>query len=294
MPARHFGPRHHVRHERQRLAALRFDRIGIHPLGATCGVEVTGVDLGDVDDAAFAEIERAFLEYKVVFFRDQDITTEQHLAFARRFGELEEHPFAPAKQGYDMILELAKDEKVKGVENVWHSDVTWRQIPSLGSVLRAVEVPAIGGDTLFADMEAAYQGLDDDVKQRIDGLVAVHDFMKSFGLFMSEEERARQREKYPPAQHPVVRTHPVTGRKSIYVNAIFTDFIEGIPESESRQLLEHLYRQADVPEYQCRFRWQKDSLAFWDNRATQHYAANDYWPRRRVMERVAIVGDRPA
>jgi alpha-ketoglutarate-dependent taurine dioxygenase len=144
MPTKHFGPRPHVRSERERLAALHFDRIGVLPLGTTCGAEVSGVELGDVDDATFAELQRAFVEYKVLFFRDQDITTDQHLAFARRFGELEEHPFAPAKQGYDMILELAKDERVKGVENVWHSDVTWRQIPSLGSVLRAVEVPGNG------------------------------------------------------------------------------------------------------------------------------------------------------
>jgi taurine dioxygenase len=293
MPIRHFGPRPWVRAERQRLAALRFDRIGIAPLAATIGAELSGVDLGHLDDATFAEVERAFLAYKVIFFRDQDITTEQHLAFAERFGELEEHPFLRAKDGYQKIVEFAKDERVIGVENVWHHDVTWRTQPSLGSVLRAVDVPRVGGDTLFADMCAAYEGLDEKLKRRIDGAVAVHDFSHSFGLAMSPEELAVQQAKYPPARHPLVRTHPATGRRCLYVNAIFTSHVEGLPADESRALLEHLYRQADVPEYQCRFRWQKNSIAFWDNRAVQHYAVSDYDPQRRVMERVTIIGDDP-
>lgn len=293
MPRRKFGPRSHVRAERERLDALRFDRIGIIPLGATCGAEVTGVDLGDVDQATFAEIEKAFLDYKVLFFRDQDITTDQHVAFAARFGELEEHPFIPAKEGYEMVVDLKKDEHIKGVENVWHSDVSWRQIPSLGSVLRAAEVPGVGGDTLFADMEAAYAGLAPETQERIDGLSAVHDFKTSFGLYMTEEQLAKQLEKFPPATHPVVRTHPVTGRKSIYVNAIFTSHIEGMSREESDELLDHLFEQSDTPEYQCRFRWQKNSFAFWDNRALQHYANSDYDPQPRRMERVTVIGDKP-
>ena len=293
MPIRHVGPRPWVRAERERLAALRFDRIGVAPLGATVGAEISGVDLGHLDGATFAEIERAFHEYKVIFFRDQDITTEQHLAFAARFGELEEHPFLRAKQGYQKIVEFAKDDRVIGVENVWHHDVTWRIQPSLGSVLRAVDVPGIGGDTLFADMCAAYEGLDDGVKRSIDGAVPLHDFSHSFGLAMSPDKLAEQQAKYPPARHPLVRTHPATGRRCLYVNAIFTSHVEGMPAEESRALLEHRYRQADVPEYQCRFRWQKNSIAFWDNRAVQHYAASDYDPQRRVMERVTIIGDEP-
>ncbi len=293
MPIRHFGPRPWVRAERERLAALRFERIGVVPLGATIGAEVRGVDLGQLDDPTAAEIERAFLEFKVLFFRDQDLTTEQHLAFARRFGELEEHPFLKSKPGYASIVEFAKDERVIGVENVWHHDVTWRQRPSLGSVLRAVDVPPVGGDTLFSDMVAAYEGLDDETKRRVDGAVAVHDFTHSFGLGMAPDELARQQEKFPPARHPVVRTHPRTGRRCLYVNAIFTSHVEGLPADESRALLERLCREADVPEYQCRFRWQKNSIAFWDNRAVQHYAASDYDPQRRVMERVTIVGEEP-
>jgi len=293
MPTRHVGPRPWVRAERERLAALRFDRIGIAPLGATIGAEIGGVDLGHLDDATFAEIERAFHAFKVIFFRDQEITTEQHLAFAGRFGELEEHPFLRPKAGYRKIVEFAKDERVIGVENVWHHDVTWRVQPSLGSVLRAVDVPGVGGDTLFADMCAAYDGLNDGVKRRIDGAVAVHDFSRIFGLAMSPDRLAEQQQKFPPARHPVVRTHPRTERRCLYVNAAFTRHIEGLPEDESRALLENLYREADVPEYQCRFRWQKNSIAFWDNRAVQHYAASDYDPQRRVMERVTIIGDEP-
>jgi taurine dioxygenase len=293
MPVRRFGPRPWVRSERERLASLRFDRIGVRALGATIGAEVSGVDLGQLDAESFAEIERAFLEYKVIFFRDQDLTREQHLAFAQRFGELEEHPFLPAKGGYERIVEFAKGDRVVGVENVWHHDVTWRRRPALGAVLRAVDVPAVGGDTLFADMAAAYEGLGDEVKRRIEGAVAVHDFSHSFGLAMRPEDLAEQQRRYPPARHPVVRTHPITGRSCLYVNAIFTSHIEGMPREQSDALLDHLYRQADVPEYQCRFRWQKNSIAFWDNRAAQHYAASDYDPQRRVMERVAIAGDEP-
>lgn len=293
MPIRHFGPRPWVRAERERLAALRFDRIGVAPLGATLGAEISGVDLGQLDDASFAEIERAFLEFKVLFFRDQDLSSEGQLAFAARFGELEEHPFLKAKQGYGQIVEFVKDARTIGVENTWHHDVTWRLRPSLGSVLRAVDVPAVGGDTLFADMVAAYEGLDEDTQRRLDGAVAVHDFTHSFGLAMAPDELARRQREFPPARHPVVRAHPRSGRPCLFVNAIFTREIEGLPEAESRALLEHLYRQADVPEYQCRFRWQKNSVALWDNCAVQHYAASDYDPQRRVMERVTIIGDEP-
>jgi len=294
MPIRHFGPRPWVRAERERLAALRFDRIGVAPVGATIGAEISGVDLGHLDDATFSELERAFHEFKVLFFRDQDLATEEHLAFARRFGELEEHPFLQSKHGYANIVQFAKDEEVIGVENVWHHDVTWRLTPSLGSVLRAVDVPRVGGDTLFSDMVAAYEGLPEKIRAKVDDAVAVHDFTHSFGLAMQPDELAEKQKQYPPARHPVVRTHPATGRRCLYVNAIFTSHIEELPDDESRELLELLYRQADVPEYQCRFRWQKNSIAFWDNRAVQHYASSDYDPQRRVMERVTIIGDEPS
>jgi taurine dioxygenase len=229
----------------------------------------------------------------VLFFRDQDITTQQHVDFAKRFGELEDHPFLPSKADFPMVISFSKDDRVKGVENVWHSDVTWREKPSLGSVLRNREVPRVGGDTLFSDMFAAYEGLTDEVKQQIDGRTAVHDFTQTFGMAMDPESRAAKQAEYPPVEHPVVRTHPVSGKKGIYVNAIFTDTIVDMEREESDRLLNHLYRQAAIPEYQCRFHWEKNSIAFWDNRAAQHYAVSDYWPQKREMERVTIIGDRP-
>ena len=233
----------------------------------------------------------------MLFFRDQDITTEQHLAFARNFGDLEVHPFAPHKPDYPEVLAITHNEKNKGKENTWHSDVTWRLEPSLGSILRAIELPPVGGDTLFADMYAAYDGLKDEVKARIDNAVAVHDFthfragMRKRG--MSEEQIEEMNRKYPTAEHPVVRTHPETGRRCIYVNAAFTLHIVGMEKADSDALLAHLYAQAAIPEYQCRFRWTPNAIAFWDNRASQHYAASDYFPAVRRMERVTVIGDRP-
>lgn len=294
MPKLHVGPRRlRPNHAPGELPA--FTHLTVRPLSPTVGAEIAGVDLAvGVDDETLAELRQALLAYKVIFFRDQDITTEEHLAFARRFGDLETHPFAPQKEGYPEVLLLEKNEQMGGYENVWHSDVTWRLQPSLGSVLRAREVPDVGGDTLFCDMYAAYEGLDDQVRASLDGLRAVHDFTHTFGRMLSAEALAEKQREYPPAEHPVVRTHPETGRKGLYVNAAFTSHVVGMTRDESRRLLDLLYRQATVPEYQCRFRWRRNSIAFWDNRAVQHYASSDYWPQRRIMERVTIVGDAPA
>lgn len=282
----------------QLVRSLVIEDLTLVPLTPTIGAEVEGVDLTRPLDAATVKaLRQALLDWKVLFFRDQDITTDQHLAFARNFGELEVHPFAPQKPGYPEVLAITHDEKNRGTENTWHSDVTWRLEPSLGSILRAIELPPVGGDTLFADMYAAYDGLKDEVKAKIDNAVAVHDFthfragMRKRG--MSEEQIEEMNRKYPMAEHPVVRTHPETGRRCIYVNAAFTLHIVGMEKAESDALLAHLYAQAAIPEYQCRFRWSPNAIAFWDNRASQHYAASDYWPAVRRMERVTIVGDRP-
>ena len=265
------------------------------PMTPTIGAEVRGLSLAEApDEATRADLAKAWLDHKVLFFRDQgDISTEDHIAFCRAFGELEVHPFVPPKPGHPEVMVLIADEGRKGNENTWHSDVTWRQEPSLGSMLRAVELPAVGGDTLFADMEAAYEGLGDKMRDMVDDLVAVHDFTRVFGRRASPEKLAEAREKYPPAEHPVIRTHPESGRKSIYVNVGFTSHIVGLRPAESDQLLSYLYAQASIPEYQCRFHWEVGSFALWDNRCAQHYAVSDYWPNRRVMERVTIVGDRP-
>lgn len=266
-------------------------------LSPVIGTEVLGIDLADVDDDTVAWLKDLLVERKVLFFREQAISKAEHIAFAARFGELEVHPFTNNDAAYPEIIHLHNDREHPPFINVWHSDVTWRAEPSLGSILRARVVPEVGGDTLFANMEAAYDALDDATKEQIDELTAIHDnetFLQSMRRQgASEAEIEAKRAEFPPQRHPVVRTHPVSGRKSIYVNKIFTRSIEGMAQAESDALLQRLYHQAWIPDFQCRFRWAPDSFAFWDNRAAQHYAAADYWPAERSMERVTIVGDRP-
>jgi taurine dioxygenase len=272
--------------------------ITVASLTPTIGAVIGNIDLSrPLDSATQDALRAALLKWKVLFFRDQDITTEQHLDFAGRFGALEVHPFAPHKEGYPQVLAITHGPGNKGKENTWHSDVTWRAEPSLGSVLRALEVPPVGGDTLFADMYAAYDGLKDEVKAKIEGAKAAHDFthfraaMRKRGK--SEADIEAFNKQYPTVEHPVVRTHPETGRKCLYVNAAFTMHIVGMEKAESNTLLKHLYAQAAIPEYQCRFRWERNSIAFWDNRASQHYAVSDYYPAVRRMERVTVIGDKP-
>lgn len=286
------GPRPHLDARRAEYRSRSYQHIDLMPLNSTIGAEIRNVQLADLNEAEFAEIEQAFYDYKVVFFRDQELSQEQHLEFASRFGELEAHPFLPAGAN-EAVVRFEKSEDVKGYENQWHTDVSWRARPALGSVLRAIEVPSYGGDTLFADMAAAYEGLPEDLRERIDDLHAVHDFMFAFGLALPDDEREKKRAEFPPARHPLVRTHPVTGTRSIYACRVFTSHIEGISRQDSDALLNRLYDEALVPEYQCRFKWEANSVAFWDNRVVQHYASNDYWPQRRVMERAAITGERP-
>lgn len=292
------GPRHLTRTpvDWVDLAPTRFT---LQPLSPTIGAVVEGVSIADdVDAEMFEQLNRALLEWKVLFFRDQHLTHEQHSRFAAHWGPLEAHPFVKHRtdtQPDDKpeVLRLEKGPKAGGYENVWHSDVTWRECPSLGSVLRAIELPPVGGDTLWSDMGAAYDGLGDAMKDRIDGLTAVHDWINSFGRGMDEATRDALRPDFPPVEHPVVRIHPETGRKTLYVNQAFTQHIVGLDRAESDELLAFLYNQAAFPEYQCRFRWSPGDIAFWDNRSTQHYATSDYFPQRRVMERITIVGDRP-
>jgi taurine dioxygenase len=270
----------------------------IEPIGPTIGAEIHGLDLSRQIDRATADaLEAALVEHKVIYARDQHISTAQHVAFGRLFGELEVHPFSPEGEFSEiMVLNNHKDNPVLSTD-VWHSDTTFRACPTKYSVLRCLEIPTVGGDTLWADMCAAYEGLSAAIKGMIDGLDAVHDFKNFRALFGDSDEdreKLRQMEKlYPNPTHPVVRTHPETGKKALFVNPQFTLRINGLKAAEGDALLQLLYEQAHVPEYQFRLRWKPGTIVLWDNPSTQHYAANDYYPNRRHMERVAIVGDRP-
>ncbi|MFD4181694.1 TauD/TfdA dioxygenase family protein [Rhodococcus sp. NPDC058514] len=286
-----FGPRG-MRLNADGVESMPYERFEVRPVTPFIGAEIHGVDLRDPSAEVIDDLRRALLEWKVIFFRDQDISSVQHRDFAQRWGELEVHPLLPQGE-VPSVVRFERGEDSPGTENIWHVDVTWQQRPPLGSVLRAIDVPPAGGDTLWADMGNAYDCLSDEVKARIDGLDAVHDFMPSFGRSMAPEKQAQMQELYPPVRHPIVRTHPETGRQTLFVNSLFTTHIPDLDPAEGEALLRHLFDQAKVPDFQCRFRWQPNSIAFWDNRATQHYAASDYFPHRRVMERVAILGDVP-
>ncbi|WP_413760598.1 TauD/TfdA dioxygenase family protein [Streptomyces sp. MMBL 11-3] len=264
------------------------------PQARTIGAVVRGVDLSrPLTDELREELNRALLEWKVLFFRGQHLTSAAQRDFARNWGELETNPLLAT--GDD--AEVARFDKAAGsvpsFENVWHTDVTFRPRPAMGAVLQLREVPPFGGDTMWADMAAAYDNLPQDVRARIDGARAVHDFLPGFARFYPAERLAPYQEQFPPVEHPVVRRHPETGRRMLFVNTSFTTRIVGMGREESDRLLRLLFQQAHVPEFQVRFRWQQGDVAFWDNRATQHYAVNDYAPHRRVAERVAIAGDRP-
>jgi taurine dioxygenase len=270
----------------------------LHHLSPCIGTEVHGIDLRcPHDDATFDWLAGLLVERKVLFFRDQDISVEEHIQFARGFGDIEVHPFTDNDAEHPEVIQLANGEANPPRINVWHSDVTWREAPSLGSILRARVIPSVGGDTLFANMEAAYDSLDDAMKERLEPLNAIHDnevFLRGMERRgATDDQIAAKRAEFPPVRHPVVRTHPISGRKSLYVNRVFTRTIDGMDEAEAKELLSQLYLTAWVPDVQCRFRWREDSLAFWDNRASQHYAAADYWPAERIMERVTVIGDRP-
>ncbi|MEY2446780.1 MAG: taurine dioxygenase [Acidimicrobiaceae bacterium] len=264
------------------------------PLTATIGAEITGLELADdLDEGTVEEIREALLEWKVVFFRDQHaLDRERHVDFGRRFGDLEVHPITPADQEHPEVFVIPAGGKFRAPDT-WHSDVTWRPEPSMGSILRAVELPDLGGDTLWADMAKAYDLLDDDTKERIDGAKATHDYASAFGRNQPRDVQERMRAEHPTVEHPIVRTHPETGRRTLYVNVAFTRSIVGMDESEGRRLLDRLFRQSSIVDVQCRFRWRPGSLAFWDSRATQHVVSNDFLPAKRVMERVTIVGDKP-
>src|SRR5438477_2225891 len=270
----------------------------VERLGARLGAQIHGLDLKQgMSPEIFRAFEAALVEHKVLVLRDQALTTAEHVAVSRLFGELEVHPMRPRGEFPEiLVLDNDKDNPVLSTD-VWHSDTTFRKNPTKYTILRCQIIPKVGGDTLWSDMEAAYEGLSSLFRKMIDGLRAVHDFKNFRVLYTrSDEDQAKLRrmeELFPNPSHPVVRTHPVNGRRSIYVNPQFTLHIEGLAPAESRAILDVLFAQAQVPDYQFRLRWAPDTIVFWDNRSTQHYAANDYYPERRRMERTAVVGDVP-
>ncbi|MCA9622714.1 MAG: taurine dioxygenase [Myxococcales bacterium] len=268
------------------------------PLCRALGVVVSGIDLREpIPAAVAAELTEALVRHQVLFFRDQPIEPAHHMALARCFGEPVGHPAYPTVDGYPQINILENTPEVPPKIDTWHTDMTFLQEPPLGSILRARVVPEIGGDTLWASTAAAYDGLSERMQRHLDGLTAVHSFAHGFRHSLAEpggrERLASAVEKNPPVVHPVVRRHPVSGRKAIFVNRLFTTHIRDLPERESDALLTFLYDHIETPEYTVRFRWQVDSIAFWDNRATIHRPVNDFWPAHRKMERITIAGDRP-
>ena len=287
------------------VTARRPSGIEVHRLTAFIGAELRNVSLAEAanDPAVFAEIRELLLQHKVLFFRDQPISRADHVKLAERFGPLEDHPVAGSDPEHPGLVRIYKDHdsKPEHYENAFHCDATWREAPPFGSVLRCVEGPAVGGDTIWVDMVEAYKRLPEHVKEQIAGLRARHSIEATFGASMPIEQRLALKDKFPDAEHPVVRTHPETGEKVLFVNAFTTHFTNfHTPENVrygydytpgASELLNYLIRQASVPEYQVRWRWTNDSFAIWDNRNTQHYAVQDYWPDVRRMERAGIVGE---
>ena len=279
----------------------------VEQLTCAIGAELVGVNLADAidDDGLFAEIRAALLKHRVLFLRDQNISRAGHVAFARRFGELEDHPVAGSDPEYPGLVRIYKnpDQPNDRYENAWHSDATWREAPQFGAVLRCVECPPVGGDTMWANMVLAYENLPDHIKVQIADLRARHSIEASFGAAMPIEKRLALKTQFPDAEHPVVRTHPETDERVLFVNAFTTHFTNYHTPGRVRfgqdanpgasLLLNYLISQAFVPEYQVRFRWKPNSVAFWDNRSTQHYAVMDYPPCERRMERAGIQGDTP-
>jgi len=281
------------------------DSIKVEPLTCAIGAELIGFDVGLASRTPelMAEVRKLLLQHRVLFFRDQDISRAEHVAFARYFGELEDHPVAGSDPEHPGLVRIYKspDQPNDRYENSWHTDATWREKPPFGCVLRCVECPPVGGDTMWANMVLAYDKLPAHIKTQIAGLRARHSIEASFGAAMPVDKRLALHAQFPDAEHPVVRIHPETGEKVLFVNAFTTHFTNFHNSDNVRvgqdythggsDLLRYLISQAAIPEYQVRWRWKPNSMAMWDNRSTQHYAVMDYPPCHRKMERAGIVGE---
>lgn len=270
----------------------------IEPLGPLFGAKVTDVDLGVLDERTFDEIRGALVEHEVLVFPDQDIATEDHVSFGRMFGELTVSPFSPNSDEVPELIVLDNHgESSRPLTDVWHSDETFRAEPPMATILRSRISPQFGGDTMFASMTAAYENLSDRMKAYLHGLTAAHGHGRFGRILADDPERLpilqRVQREHPVAHHPIVRVHPESGRRALFVNSHFTTHIDGVGDDESRAMLDFLLRQPLVAEHQLRVQWEPNQLVVWDNRSVQHYAPNDYLPQRRRMERVTIRGDKP-
>jgi taurine dioxygenase len=274
---------------------MAYERIQVRRLAGALGAELSGVDLRQpLDDPTRKEIHDAWMEHQVLFLRGQRITRQQHKDFARGFGELHVHAVLRQleSEGHPEIVVLESNQKVRYVADAWHSDVTFERKPPMGSILRAVVAPDYGGDTMWASMYAAWEALSDSMQRLLSGLRARHagDF---FNQIAKDDSQRQLLARDNGAVHPVIRTHPVTGRKGIFVNSTFTQSIEGMKPAESRALLDFLYQHVSQPDFSVRFHWETDSIAMWDNRCTQHRVVRDRIEAPRRMERVTLVGDTP-
>jgi|TARA_B100001146_G_scaffold53598_2_gene46919 taurine dioxygenase len=270
----------------------------VHPIAEALGAELHGVNLcQDLSSKTYAEIRRLLVKHQVIFFRDQDISPTQYKALAESFGPVQTHPAYDTVAGYPEITILESTAEKPSKIEVWHSDMTFRKHPPLGSVLRSKICPPEGGDTMWSSMTAAYNGLSKSKQGFLSNLEAEHDFSFGFKESLAEpggrEKLAQAVADNPPVSHPVIRIHPESGKKVIFVNALFTTKIIGLSEKESSTILSFLYQHIIRPEYTCRFHWEPNSIAIWDNRSTQHKPINDYFPSHRLLERIAIDGDKP-
>ena len=272
--------------------------MNVKRVAGAIGAELQAINLGDGIDAELAATLRSLLnEHEVLFLRDQAISAADQKALAEVFGPLQTHPAYGAVEGFPEVMILESTRENPSKIEVWHSDMTFRQHPPSVTVLRGITIPEVGGDTLFASMTAAYEGLSSGMQGYLEGLTAVHDFSHGFRESLSEpggrERLSDAVAANPPVRHPVVQTHPETGKKVLFVNALFTTHIEGLPPLESAEVLQFLWRHASLPEFTCRFSWAPDSLVLWDNRSTQHKPVNDFFPATRRLHRVVSEGDQP-
>ncbi|HET7298612.1 MAG TPA: TauD/TfdA family dioxygenase [Burkholderiales bacterium] len=265
----------------------------VRRIAGALGAELLGVDLRKLSNEVVAAIRGAFLEHQVIFFRDQKLDPVQFMAFARTMGKPVPYPFVPGIEGFPEVIEVKKLEHERhNFGGIWHSDTAYLDEPPMGSMLIAREIPPYGGDTLFASQYLAYEALSEGMKRLLDGLYAVNSSAKA-DVTRTREDRVKEYSRHYEAEHPVVRTHPETGRKALYVNFGHTIRFRGMTEAESAPLLDYFFRHQVKPEFTCRFHWEVGSLAFWDNRCTQHNPVNDYHGHRRVMHRITLGGDKP-